>query len=78
MTVAILVIVCAILVLQIAALNFLRRISMDLNTILNQIGTLSADVDALIASNKPVDLQPVADALTALDDKVKAATPAAG
>lgn len=65
-----------IVVLLVATLNYLRSIAMDVATILAQIATISTEVDALVAASKPVDLQPVADALTALSGKVTAATPA--
>lgn len=55
----------------------LRRIAMDVATLLNQITAINVDLDILIAKGGTApDLQPVADALTALDDKIKTATPA--
>lgn len=44
--------------------------------ILALIASISTDLDALIAATQPANLQPIADALSALDAKVKAATAA--
>ena len=57
----------------------LHHMAIQVSDLLSQITTISADVDALVARSTPtpaVDLQPVADALTALDAKVTAANPA--
>ncbi len=55
----------------------IHHMAIAVSDILTQIAAVSTDVDALIASQSPApDLQPVFDALTALDTKVKAATPA--
>lgn len=55
----------------------LWRILMLISDILTQIAALDVEVDALIVSAKPADLQPISDAITAVASKVKAATPAA-
>jgi hypothetical protein len=56
----------------------LECIAMTQQEILDKLRTLSNDVDALIAGEPvptpPVDLQPIADAIDALDTRVKAAT----
>lgn len=56
----------------------LHKMAIAVSDLLTQITAISTDVDALVAASvpqPPVDLQPVSDALTALDAKVKAATP---
>lgn len=62
---------------------YTRRILMAVqpSDLLTQIATIGTDLQALIAGlqagqTPPPDLQPVADALTALDSAIKAATPA--
>jgi len=57
----------------------IHKMAIAVSDLLTQVATISTDVDALVARSvptPPVDLQPVADALTALDAKVTAANPA--
>lgn len=54
------------------------QMAIQTSDILAQLGTLSTAVDGLIAAQPaPQDLQPVADAITALQVKVATATPVA-
>ncbi len=56
----------------------IQAMALQVSDLLTQIASVSTDLDALIASQTPpADLQPVSDALTALDGKIKAATPVA-
>lgn len=54
------------------------QMAIQTSDILAQLGTLSAAIDGLISAQPaPQDLQPVADAITALQVKVATATPVA-
>jgi hypothetical protein len=57
-----------------------RNMMIDLPTLLTDISALKTDIETLIADMKtvaPVDLQPAADAIAAIDTAVKAAIPPA-
>jgi hypothetical protein len=57
-----------------------NTIMIDLPTLLADIATLKTDIETLISDTKtstPVDLQPAADAVAAIQAEVIAATPTA-
>jgi hypothetical protein len=76
MTVALVVIIALLFLME----RTLTKMAIQVSDLVTQVATVSADFDAYVAAQPvptpPVDLQPVADALTALDGKIKLATPA--
>ncbi len=72
-----LTLLAAVAGLQLVSILFQRRMLMDVATLLAKIATLQASVDALPAATPPVDLQPVADAIDAVQASVNSKLPPA-
>lgn len=64
----------AFLALFLTLILIARRFHMDMTAIQDKLTKLSASVDAIPGATPPVDLQPIGDAIDAIQVKVDAKT----
>jgi hypothetical protein len=78
MELAIILLEFALFCLVLFVISFqLWRIHVDQQAVLDKLAKLSAAIDALPATQPPVDLQPIGDAVDAIQAKVDARNPPA-